>query len=1077
MLKTYYSNRLENLSEKLAVILSEAPSDPFESEHVVVQNSGLARWLALQLADRMGVCANYEFRHPSEFQWFLLRCVLDRVPEVSEFSPTVLRWRIHGLMPQLARESCFAPITDYLEERGGKSAYHLSCRLADVFDRYLTYRPDWIRDWERGGGDDWQAELWRRVTGPSSQLHRIDLLDALSEKLSRAAATGETVSGLPERVCVFGTPTLAPAAMDIMAKLAELSDVHLFLMNPCREYWGQISSPREVARQCRERDPAESYVETGNPLLAAFGRQGRAFLDSVLEYPAEEYDCYEEPGARCLLHALQSHILNLEEPDGTQRRPVEEHDRSLQIHSCHSIMREVQVLRDQLLSIFEESPDLTPSDIVVMTPDIERYSASIDAVFSAETKPKIPYNLADRNPTAEGRIARAFMGILDLPDSRFEATRILALLDVRAIRDRFGIERKDLEQIQRWVKDAGIRWGVDAEDRSALGFPAGEEHTWRTGLDRLLLGYALPSENGRLFRNLLPHETVEGESALALGRFLSFAEQMIESSRELSKSRTPLQWSRVLLELLDTVFQVSDDEESQLRDLRESVQKLALHCEIADFREPVTLEIVRAHFQLELRSAVSSGQFLSGGVTFCTLLPMRSVPFAVVCLLGMNQSTFPRQGAQPSFDLTARDYRPGDRSKREDDRYLFLEALTSARRYFYVSYVGQDQRDNATLSPSVLVSELLSSIENGFCDAADPMADILGKVTTQHPLQPFSPSYFADGGRLFSYSKSLADATQALVGSSRHPGPAFFEDDLPPTEELVETVDLDRLVRFLGHPSRFLLQQRMRIRLVEGEDLLSDQEPLVLEGLGIYRLRKALLDLALSGRHPEDCEAIVRSAGLLPHGRAGSLFLREEGCFVSRFARRLELAGFRDAGVPVPVDVEVGGIRLVGSLKNVTPGGLVEHRLGRSTGRDWLSLWTRHLVLCCVRPSGNWSSCWIGEDKQIRLRRVDHPEEHLEQLLRHYGIGQNRPLHLFSKTSLTYAQKSRDPQFRGDPFKAARRTWTGGEFSWGESNDRYHEVAFRGRDPLDEDFRKCALSIYDPIFAHETRDSPPEWLQ
>ena len=83
--------------------------------------------------------------------------------------------------------------------------------------------------------------------------------------------------------------------------------------------------------------------------------------------------------------------------------------------------------------------------------------------------------------------------------------------------------------------------------------------------------------------------------------------------------------------------------------------------------------------------------FISGRVTFCAMLPMRSIPFKVICIIGLNENTFPRQKSSLEFDLMAKHPVKGDRNNRDSDRYLFLETLISAKERLILSYVGQSE--------------------------------------------------------------------------------------------------------------------------------------------------------------------------------------------------------------------------------------------------------------------------------------------------------------------------------------------------------------------------------------------------
>jgi len=1059
MFTIYYSNRLERHIEHLAAVLSQPLRAPLAPETVIVQSNGMARWLSLQLADHLGVCANIRFPFPATLLWETFRAVLPEVPDTSLFEAPVLTWRLMGLLQELEPDERFAPLHHYLHTGDDFRCYELAQRVAEVFNQYLIYRPDWIQRWEDGHDAHWQAELWRRLAAGGGE-HR-----ALAQARFLQTLPATAPEQLPERLALFGISTLAPAYLEIFARLGEKLDVHLFMLNPCQEYWGDIRAERDIARLGADVDAEAEYLEVGNVLLASLGRQGRDFIDLLQHYPSGAIENYTDPGEDTLLHCLQSDMLNLRQrgDDAFPATPLPIADRSLQIHACHSPMREVEVLHDQLLALFEADPALQPSDVLVMTPEIETYGPLIDAVFAtAPAERYIPFSIADRDLRSESALIDAFFSLLDLPGSRFDANQVLALLEVAAIQRRFDLSESDLPLIQRWVRATGIRWGIDAANRAALELPATAEHTWQTGLDRLLLGYALPGDNRRLHESILPYDEIEGEDAQIAGRLAAFADAVFALATELAGSLPLAGWAGALNNVLAQFFEPTESEENDAQWLRATLDAIAMHGGLTDFREPVSLEVIKGCLRRYLTLPEGrTGRFLSGGVTFCAMVPMRSIPFKVVCLLGMNNDSYPRPQQRLGFDLMIKYRRRCDRSRRNDDRYLFLEALLSARHCFYISYVGNDIYDNSIRPPSVLVSELTDAIARGFFVEA---GTVLDQIVTRHPLQAFSPRYFSGDPRLFSYSAQHAEASALAGRGQREPTP-FFIENLPEPEAEWRTLDLPALCYFFAHPTRYLLRRRLGITLDEGEGRLETREPFTLDPLAEQQLDAAMLTLHRDGASAAEALTVLQASGALPHGQIGeSVFARQQEK-VERFAGRLARALPKRTLEPLEVDLALGDWRLTGWLTEVAETGLVGYRLAAVRARDWLDLWIRHLVLHLTAPPAvQRQSHWLGRDREVLLGPVERPAEHLQHLLACYWRGLVRPLPFFPKSSFAYAEALGNP--KRTPLDAARAKWEGGDFSRGESEDLYYRVAFKGTDPLAEEFMQLAEEIFGPIFAH-----------
>ena len=454
-------------------------------------------------------------------------------------------------------------------------------------------------------------------------------------------------------------------------------------------------------------------------------------------------------------------------------------------------MREIEVLQDRLLEMFQTDPTLLPRDILVMTPDIKTYAPFIQAVFSIpKDDPRwIPFSIADRGVREESKVIDSFLNLLDLHGSRLGASQVLGVLESPSVQKRFGLSEADLELIHRWVRETGIRWGIDGESRGRLGLPGFQENTWRAGMERMLLGYAMPDQDGQMFAGILPYDRIEGGDASVLGNFLGFVERLFVSVKELDELRTLEEWSAFLAALLEEFFLPDEETARDVKVIRQTLHDLAGKQALSGFNEKIGLDVIKSYLKTFLEAEGFGFGFLTGGVTFCAMLPMRSIPFKVICLAGMDDDTYPRQTKPLGFDLMAKNPRPGDRSRRNDDRYLFLEAILSAREKLYISYVGQSIQDNSPIPPSVLVSELTDYIRQGF---EVPGKETREQIVTKHRLQAFSPDYFKEKGKLFSYSTENFEASQRAIQRREDPVPFISKGLSEPGEEW-KTIDLDQL--------------------------------------------------------------------------------------------------------------------------------------------------------------------------------------------------------------------------------------------------------------------------------------------
>ena len=1084
-LRIFTSNYLEVLAEELAETLARPLFSPLTQEIIVVQSRGMERWISMELARFHGVWANCRFPFPNSFVDEMFDVVVPADEGRVLFEPSVMTWRIMKILPTRRAMPAFESINAYLDNpRRNLKLLQLARQIADTFDQYLLFRPEMVFAWEAGEEDHWQAVLWRDLAGENSSAHRAARGKAFLETI---ADPSRRMKALPERVSVFGISTLPRLHMEIIAGIARLTEVNLFLMNPCREYWGDIASDGEIHRRKKRyrgevplRDD-DLYLERGNSLLSSMGTHGRDFFDLINDFESEEVEQYGDPGKETLLSYIQSDILTLRDRSGvgTDKTELSGRDRSIQIHSCHSPLREIEILRDQLLHMFEADPDLLPRDILVMAPDIERYASYIEAVFdsSAGDGVRIPFGIADRTVGNESEIVDTFLKIVGLAGSRCGATEVLDILESPTIKRRFEFDEAEMEHIHRWVKDGGIRWGIDEESRRRAGLHPFRENTWRAGLDRLLVGYALPGHNERLFEGILPYDHIEGGEAELLGRFVEWTERLFSYMARLEASRSLTDWAGLLSDLLDDFFAPDDEGERETRILRQAFTDLSKIQASIDYDEEIDCAAIKWHLQQSLEQRGFGFGFMTGRVTFCALLPMRSIPFRVICLIGMNGDAYPRQSVQPGFDFIAQYPRRGDRSRRNDDRYLFLETMLSARETLYISYVGQDIRDNTAIPPSVLVSEFLDYIDEGF--ALSDGGDIHRHVMTGHRLQAFNPAYFRDAGtgddqrenRLFSYSEQACAAARRLFGERRDPGP-FISSDLSETEEGERTVTIRDLCRFFANPARYLLNRRLQIYLESGAAALEDREPFEVSNLERYLLGEDMMRRKMEGADLSELYSIVNASGQLPHGTVGETLFEDFRGDVERFVEYT--VPYMDGPKLDSLDVDLysAGMRLVGRIEAIYKDRVLRYRYGRLRPEDYLTLWIQHIIVNIVASDDYPRTSMVAGLQpdmkswmSVTLNPVDNAETLLAGLFGHYKAGLVRPLSFFPRSSWIYAEQVLGKErTRDEALRKARSEWTGTEFSRGEGEDLYYRQCFQYVDPFDDEFCRVAKDIFEPVF-------------
>lgn len=1034
MLFIHASNQLEQLSRAFSRLVKQPLSNVFSSEVVVVQNAGMRRWLSMQHAKQRGLSANIQYLFPAEYMWELLRKVMDIQEDGDPAAPSVLKWRLFELF--LQRADNYPELAHYLQNE--MAALDLADALAPVLDQYLFYRDDWIKEWESGqfSESDWQARLWQQlIMDESGKQRKIPHWLALQEKfqeifVERFDANPDV---FPQRVSFFSVPTLSPGYLGLLEALSEKIDVHFFVINPCREYWGDIES---LKKQLKRSSDTQSYYDVGNALLASMGRQGRDFIDQLyaLESQSKESTDWLESASDSILHCVQRNVLNLED------REVESTEfESIQFHACHTIMREVEVLHDQILSAIESSDDLTPADIVVMTPAIDRYAPYIEAVFST-AEHNLPYSIADRSMHSNQAEVEVFSKLLALPEARFNVEAVFELLEYEVIRNNFVIDESQLQQCRDWVRATNIRWGVSRQKRVKEKLSDTFEHTWKYGIDRMLLGYMMPNDAIFAESELLSFNEIEGSNGLLLAAFKSFTDTVFDVADWVDQSLVLNDWIDKVQQLLKSLF----GEQGEYYLIFNALESFKKKHDLAEYDQALSFAIFKKSL-LDLISAGADEHFISRGITFCALVPMRSVPFKMVALLGMNDAEYPRQDKRHSFDKIANSSRRGDRSRRDEDRYLFLESILAARQRLYISYQGQCVQDNTSLPPSVVVSELL---------------DYLFKMTgieqdqwiTKHPLQAFSPRYYQQNSKLFSYVKDYLSIYECNQQHFDDLG-TFFRSALEPLEDAFKQISLDQLLHFYRSPARAFLSSRFGIQTFNDEDVLQDREPFVLEPFVDKQVRQQIMAVSSENIDYQTSMLLARAKGLLPYGAIGDEVFDQEKQLIEAFYRQYtDLASLQLESLSF--ELALDEFKLFGQLKNITEQGNVYVSFTQFYAAEVIEIWIQHLVLNCINPESlaeNQTTVYQPKESLVLLPlRREEAQALLSRMLKGYWSGLQRPLHFAPKPAMKMYQSAKPN------LNSAISSWSNSFLGMAEADKFENQLLFAREEFFDQEFEELA---------------------
>ena len=1074
----YTGNKLEVLAEKVLCnsLLSTPLSDPLKKEKIIVQNQGMAAWLKLQIAKYRPICANMEFPFLNSFINEILTTTLPQniQPDNEYFLPDTLTWRLFELLSD--KKDDYPELSSYI--RGGNieiKQYQLAERIAHSFDQYEIFRPDLLIQWKKSiiqkKENEWQAVLWKELT--QNKISR-------SEGFLNFFKSADLTKIDCERIFIFGITTMPALYLDFFQKLGSSSslDIHFFYLTPCQENWKYTFSNREEANIVRKLAVNNSYneeffIDKGNPLLGTFGRVGREFFSTMLEVTDyNDNDNFMEPSTNTMLGLIQYNVLTNTPVDYKIKHNINKNDKSIQIHNCHNQMREIEILYDNLLDIIRTDITIQPRDIIVITPDISGYAPFIKSVFDRKNfetdkiQATLPYSLSDVKVAKNSKIINTFFNILGLKNSKFKVSEILDILETEAVRDAFEIEDKELDYVRKWIKESGMRWGINSEHRTELQLPGFSENSLENGIKRLMLGFAMEDDNSIYQNSIIPYDDIEISNAELLGKLSRFLQSLFKLRNTLSAINTIENWNKQLNEIVDFYFINNNDtfrDISLLRKAFNNLEKTALN---ADLNKLVSLDIIKIYLLKTIDTESINEGFLRGKITFCTMLPMRSIPAKTICMLGINDGEFPRQERKLGFNIIDKDIRICDRSKRYEDRYIFLESILAAKNILYISYIGQNDKSNDTSPPAAPICELIDHITQLFDN------NVTDNIVTEHKLQAFNRLYFQNKSlKLFSYSETDCRAAKTLT-VKQVKRLIFKESDIPESKK-VKNITLDELIYFFKNPCKSLLTKTMNISIYTDDSLIpSDTEPLELDGLEHYSINQDIINSLLENTDKDDLYLRLKLTDRLPIGHEGV------NVFNKNYGNVIELFNKSKKGLKSPkellensasryFELNVDCTVLSGKLNNInSEDQQVYFQVAGKSGKRILEAWIRHLVFTAA-SLGDTTFSFIGKSADKlhaeKYSGMSQKEalEILTEIIKIYKEGSVHPLPFFPNTSYTYAAAKKKK------LSNTKKTFVGDNHQNGEIEDPYIKLCFDENILNTDEFDYYARTLFSKYWMDE----------
>ena len=854
---------------------------------------GIERWLTQRLSGHLGarpgahdgVCANVRFPFPGTLISGALALASGTDPKADPWLPERAVWPLMEVVAEHFDEPWLSPLAQHIrnsETVQGSKRFSSIRHVADLFDRYAVHRPDMLQRWAAGRGRRGEAALAGPALAPVARPDRSRRARP-SGWSSRASACGTNPRS---STCPRASPSsgshVSPPATSTSSRPWPRGATCISSCCTPRPCSG-TASPRASARRRASspgrptRRPARRATRCSRPGGATPGRCSWCWARPCPT--ATDEPTAVAPDASTLLRRIQDDVRLDRAPRGAGERRSDDarplldaDDDSIRVHSCHGRGRQVEVLRDAILHLLDADPTLEPRDIIVMCPDIENFAPLIQATFGSHDLNdggRLTPRARSRSAWPTARSARPTRSWASWRRSsssrrlRMTATEVLDLAGREPVRRRFGFSDDDLFRLEEWVSGAFVRWGFDAAHRASFRLAdIGSPTPGRRGSTGSCSAWPWPRRASGSSAASCRSTTSTAATSTSPGAWPSSWTASATRSTTWPGTRTVDAWADTLARISDSLTATTTRDAWQRSQLAALLEELVGEASMGGTVSPVELSCddVRSILADRLRGRPTRANFCTGHLTVCTLVPMRSIPHRVVCLLGLDDGSFPRHIERDGDDLTAR--APRGRRPRCAQRGSPAPARRAAARRATTSsitYSGRDERSNLPRPPAVPVGRAARRRRPHGAHAPTGAPATPSSCSTRSSPSTVATSYRGAlvAGAPWSFDAlHLAGAQAALT--PRQAAPAFLGHPLEPYDS--GPVGLDLVERFLRHPVRAFLRERLGISLRDKTRDFEDAIPVELDGLERWQVADRVLQAQLAGAEP----------GVVPRGRAGA---------------------------------------------------------------------------------------------------------------------------------------------------------------------------------------------------------------
>ncbi|CAL1329023.1 exodeoxyribonuclease V subunit gamma [Candidatus Providencia siddallii] len=1021
MFKIYHSNQLFSLKNLIIdIIKNKQFSNPFEEEIIIVENFEISQWLQIELTKYFGITCNIHYKLPRDFILEMIYKILPDISKNNHYTKNLIKWRIITILPKIINNKKLKELKFYIKnDIDGRKLHQLSEKIANLFESYMIYRPKLITQWEKNKlininnkNQSWQKKLWRelfvyRKTLEKKTQHLLTIHKIFIKFLS---APNYLKNFFPKRIFIYGISSLPPIYIQILNIISKYTDIYLMFKNPCKHFlkYNKYLLCLDITKQQKKPININKKEKKINPLLVSWGKLGNDFLKLITNIKnSKKFFIFTDTNRLTLLENIKQDILDSKNniqlgktiekyKTSKNKRLINLLDNTITFNSCYNIKKEIENLYEKLLEFFEKDNTLTPKDILVKVSNIEVYTPYIYAIFSKDKSENyIPFSILNKKPLKSNPIIQAFISLLNLPKVRFFKDQIFDLLDISAISKKFDINENELDILNNWINKYEIKFGLDNNNFKDLNLPIINQNTWEFGLKKILSKYSI-NKDFKSLDNIFSYDKYNNTKLKLINKLFFFIETLKKWRILLKKKYSLKKWKNIYKELINDFFIINDNTEIILTLLKNQLYKIINTATTSGHTKHIKSLLIRDELLISINEKKENYNFFTGSVTFCTFTQMKSIPFKIICLLGMNDNVFPRNITQENFDLKKNKIILGDKKTDYEDKYLFLETLISTTKIFYLSYIGISI-NNEPRNPSILIEELLNYICQNFriigtenLNVDDSYKILKKHLITKHNNIQFKKENFFNKTKNQNYiNKSLK---KTIITKSKNKQNSF----LIKKNKIITKINIEELLNFYNNPIKFFFQKKLNVYFSEEKESF-DSEPFYFNKLQLHNLYKKILDFSIKNKNIKSIYDKLKIEGKLPINNFDKILWKESIKNTSHLIKKIK--EHNEKPFDYYIKCKIKNININGSLKNIYKTGILRYQPNYINANNFIRLWIEHLFFN-FKISEKETTILDINNNYYKFPSIEKKKNlnYLELLIMGYLKGQNSPLLLLNNS-------------------------------------------------------------------------------